>query len=106
MKLFHITSNLNAEIILNEGFRTTTWYYFTDRDWTGFATRFTNNIWLSSKPDKGNDFFGDDILFAIEIPEDVINKFELVETGKVIRKFLAPAALLNCYQPVVVTDEY
>ena len=80
-------------------------YYFTDGDWTGFATRLADNILLSSKPCKGENFF-DDTLFAIEIPEDVINKFELVETGKVIRRFLAPAALLNCYQPVVVTDEY
>ena len=106
MKLFHFTSNINAEIILRQGFRTTTGYYFTDRDWTGFATRFANNIWLSSKPYKGEDFCEDDILFAIEIPEDVINKFELVEKGNAIREFLAPATLLNCYEPVVVTYEY
>ena len=106
MKLFYITSNLNAEGILREGFRTTTGYYFTDRDWTGFATKFVNNIWLSSKPDKGKDFSDDDTLFAIEIPEDVINAFEAAETGKITREFLAPATLLNHYEPLVVTDDY
>ena len=106
MKLFHITSNLNAEAILKEGFRTTTGYYFTDRDWTGFATRFANNIRLFSKPWKGEGGFDDGILFSIEIPENIINEFELVEKGNAIREFLAPATLLNCYEPVVVTDDY
>ena len=106
MKLFHFTSNLNAEIILRQGFRTTTGYYFTDRDWTGFATRFANNIWLSSKPSKGADFCEDDILFAIEIVDDVIKKLELVEKGNAMREVRAPAILLNCYEPVVATYEY
>ena len=106
MKLFYITNNLNADGILREGFRTTTGYYFTDRDWTGFATKFVNNIWLSSKQDKGKDFFDEDTLFAIEIPEDVINEFEVVGTEKVTREFLVPAALLNHYESLVVTDDY
>ena len=80
-------------------------YYFTDGDWTGFATRLADNILLSSKPCKGENFFRRHS-FCHRNPGGRYNKFELVETGKVIRKFLAPAALLNCYQPVVVTDEY
>ena len=106
MKLFYITNNLNSEGILIEGFLTTTGYYFTDRDWTGLATKFVNNIWLSSKQDKGKDFFDEDTLFAIEIPEDVINECEVVGTGKVTREFLVPAALLNHYESLVVTDDY
>ena len=80
-------------------------YYFTDGDWPGFATRLADNILLSSKPCKGENFF-DDTLFAIEIPEDVINKFELVETGDAIHEFLPPATLLTCYEPVLVMDDY
>ena len=106
MKLFHITSNLDAEIILKEGFLSTTGYYFTDRDWTGFATRFANHIWLSSKPYIDDGYFGDNTLFSIEIPEDVINEFEVVGTSKVTREFLVPATLLNRYEPLVVTDDY
>ena len=106
MKLFHITGSLNAEIILNEGFRTTTGYYFTDRDWTGFATRFSNNIRLYNNPWKGEDFFDDGTLFAIEIPDDIINEFEMAETRQAIREFLVPATLLNCYELQVVTDDY
>ena len=80
-------------------------YYFTDGDWPGFATRLADNILLSSKPCKGENFF-DDTLFAIEIPEDVINKFELVETRYATREFLTPATLLTGYEPAAVMDDY
>ena len=55
-------------------------YYFTDRDWKGFATRFAINMWLSDKPCKGEDYLDDGTLLAMESPEGAI--LELVETGK------------------------
>ena len=97
MRLFHITSNANAEAILKEGFRDATWYYLTDQQHTG--------VWVSTEPFDGYD--GDaSTLFAIEIPEDVMGEFEWVQPGMRLREFLVPAALLNSYGPPVVTDDY
>ena len=98
MRLFHIASNKNAETILKEGFRNGTGYYLTDRLWEG--------VRISDKPFNDEHLSDTNTLFAIEIPEDVINEFEVVGTGKVTREFLVPAALLNHYESLVVTDDY
>ena len=105
MTLFHITSNHNTEAILRTGFRDTTGYYFTDQDWTGFATRFTNHVWLYSDPSERANYPEENILLAMEIPEAIINKFELVEAENSVRKFLVPAMLLNSYELAVVAND-
>ena len=98
MRLFHITSNANAEAILKEGFRDATGYYLTDHQHTG--------VWVSGEPFDGQYLNDANTLFAIEIPEDAISEFEWVEEAKTIREWLIPAALLNSYGPPVVTGDY
>jgi len=98
VRLFHITSNANAEAILKEGFRDATGYYLTDQQHTG--------VWVSGEPFDGQYLNDANTLFAIEIPEDTISEFEWIEEAKTIREWLIPAALLNSYGPPVVTDDY
>jgi len=98
VRLFHITSNANAEAILKEGFRDATGYYLTDQQHTG--------VWVSGEPFDGQYLNDANTLFAIEIPEDAISEFEWVEEAKTIREWLIPAALLNSYGPPVVTGDY
>ena len=98
MRLFHITSNANAEAILKEGFRGATGYYLTDQQHTG--------VWVSGEPFDGQYLNDANTLFAIEIPEDATSEFEWVEEAKTIREWLIPAALLNSYGPPVVTGDY
>ena len=96
MQLFHKTKRENTESILSEGFRDGEGYYLTDEVWRG--------VWQSDKPvDPSRD--GDDTLFTIDIPEDVILEFEWVEEGKPIREFLVPATLVNSYGPPEITEE-
>lgn len=92
MRLFHITSIANAEAILKEGFRDATGYYITDQEWSG--------VWVVSEPEEQH-LTASSTLFAIEVPEDVINEFEWAEEGKPNREWLIPAALLNSYGPPV-----
>ena len=107
MSLFHFTSDLNAKIIVKKVSELRSGTISQTETGQGLPVTFSNNICLSSKPYKiKGRIFCDDTIFANEIPDGVINKFELVETGKAIREFLAPATLLDCYEPAVVTGDY
>jgi len=100
MRLFHIANTANAEAILKDGFRDVMGYHHAGQEWTG--------VWVSSEPldwSQRQYLNEANTLFAIEIPEDVISKFEWVEEGKTIREWLVPASLLNQYGPAVVTDD-
>ena len=100
MRLFHIANTANAEAILKDGFRDVMEYHHAGQEWTG--------VWVSSEPldwSQRQYLNEANTLFAIEIPEDVISKFEWVEEGKTIREWLVPASLLNQYGPAVVTDD-
>jgi len=98
VRLFHITSNANAEAILKEGFRDAAGYYLTDQQHTGVS--------VSDEPFDAQYLDDANTLFAVEIPEGAISEFEWVEEAKTIREWLIPAALLNFYGPPVVTDDY
>ena len=110
MRLFHIANNKNAETILKDGFRDNTSYLRSDlveiKD--GFGNHRPDaeytGVWVSDEPFEGFDS-NTDILFTIEIPEDVIGDFQWFEDGELFRKWLIPAAILNSYGPPLVTDK-
>ena len=79
MRLFHVTGNKNAEVILKEGFKEGfrgirpgfhdgTGSYLTDREWFG--------VWISDKPFDDAHLSDGITLFAIEIPEEDISELE------------------------------
>ena len=110
MRLFHIANNKNAETILKDGFRDNTSYFRSDlvEIQDGFGNHRPDaeytGVWVSDEPFEGFDS-NTDILFTIEIPEDVIGDFQWFEDGELFRKWLIPAAILNSYDPPLVTDK-
>ena len=109
MRLFHQTKTQDAESIWNEGFRDSE--VIEDDGCAGekfLGVRLLDNPigWNPSRD-------GNDTLFVIEIPEDVIGEHEWVEDGfatrfeysqSKIREFLAPASLINSYGPPVAIE--
>ena len=105
MRLFHKTKNQNAESILRDGFR--------DSEVVEAGQKF-EGVQLFDDPIGWNPSRdGNDTLFVIEIPEDVISEHEWVEDGFAtrfeysqgkIREFLAPASLINSYGPPVTIE--
>ena len=105
MRLFHKTKNQNAESILRDGFRDSE-VVEAGQKFEGVQP-FDDPIGWSPSRD------GNDTLFVIEIPEDVISEHEWVEDGfatrfeysqSKIREFLAPASLINYYGPPVAIE--
>ena len=109
MRLFHQTKTQDAESIWNEGFRDSE--VIEDDGCAGekfLGVRLLDNPigWNPSRD-------GNDTLFVIEIPEDVIGEHEWVEDGfatrfeysqSKIREFLAPASLIHSYGPPVAIE--
>ena len=108
MRLFHKTKNQNAESILRDG--------FLDSEVTEAGRKF-EGVRLFDDPFGFNPSHdGNDVLFQIEIPEDVMLKHEWVEDrfathfeysrSKIQnpREFLAPASLVNSYGPPMAIE--
>ena len=73
------------------GFRDGRGTYLTSNEYTG--------VWLSNVPLDCNEGAAGDELLSLEIPDEVITKYEWIEEEKPYREFLVPAVVLNLYGP-------
>lgn len=95
MKLYHKT--FAAESILAHGFKDSYGSYLTNEIWGG--------VWLSDRPLDDNEGADGDTLLSLEIPDEVVEKYEWIEDGKPYREFLVPAETVNQYGPVRVEKD-
>lgn len=95
MKLYHKTSA--ADSILAHGFKDSYGPYLTNE--------ICGGVWLSDRPLDVNEGADGDTLLFLEIPEDVVGKYEWIEDGKTYREFLVPAETVNRYGPVRVEKD-
>jgi hypothetical protein len=86
-RYFHRTTRETAEAILRGGFKDRTDYYLTSSLHTG--------VWLSAVPLDGNEGAEGDTSLAVDVPAEVVERYEWIEDGKPYREFLVPAAALN-----------
>ena len=87
MEVFHRTDA--GDEILSDGFRDGHGSYMTHNEYSG--------VWLSNTPLDANEGAEGDQLLAVDIPEDVLTKYEWLEEGKQYREFLVPAEVVNSY---------
>lgn len=91
MKLYHRTPN--PEAILREGFR----------DLRGSMD--LSGVWLSAVPlDIGEGAKGPTVL-SIDIPEEELVDFEVLEEGKPYREWCVPADLVNRFGPPAIHED-
>ena len=95
MRTFHRTAHRDA--ILRGGFRDATGCYLTTREWTG--------VWLADMPLDANEGAQGEDLVAVELPDEVFEKYEWVEEAKGYREALIPARIVNRYPVEAVRDE-
>ena len=95
MRLYHKTSA--ADSILAHGFKDSYGPYLTNQIYGG--------VWLSDRPLDVNEGADGDTLLSLEIPDEVVGKYEWIEDGKTYREFLVPAETVNRYGPVQVEKE-
>jgi hypothetical protein len=108
MRLFHLAKKANQVSILRDG--------FLDSEVIEAGRKFAG-VRLFDDPFGFNPSHdGNDVLFQIEIPEDVLLEYEWVEDGLAtrfeyshskiqnLREFLAPASLVNSYGPPVAIE--
>ncbi len=93
MKVYHATTAEFARKILCEGFRDATGTYFTANERTGF--------WVTDVPMDPSGGVGNfDAWFEIEIDENMVAEYELIEDDKSYREWLLPAGVLNEFRTV------
>jgi len=99
MRLFHQTKTQDAESIWNDGFRDSE--VIVDDGCAGEkfvgVRLFDDPIGWNPNPD------GNNLLLAVEIPEDAISEYEWVTTVDA-REFFVPASVVNFYGPPVVEE--
>jgi hypothetical protein len=86
MRLFHTTAA--AAAILRDGFRDSTGGY-------GFAELELTGIWLGDSPMTANEGAKGAQVLAVEIDEELLANYEVIEDGKPYREWCAPADLVN-----------
>ena len=100
MRLFHQTKTQDAESIWNDGFRDSE--VIVDDGCAGekfIGVRlFDAPLGWNPNPD------GNNLLLAIEIPEEVISEYEWIKNWEETREFFVPASLVNSYGPPVVEE--
>lgn len=96
MKCYHLTTVENAERILKDGFEDSTDEYMMKNKHMG--------VWLSDIPLNCGDGIIGDIVFKLDIPEEVFATHEWVGEKKAYREALLPAEKINRYGPPVVTQ--
>jgi hypothetical protein len=100
MLLYHTT--FAAEAILAEGFRDGAGSYGTNQIFPG--------VWLANRPLDINEGADGDTVLVLDIPEDVVTRFEWtvnaedipegwVTSALAYREFLVPAEVVNRYGP-------
>jgi len=90
MKLYHRTNK--SQSILKGGFKGTSRSYPTSEG----SIELTGNFFSDRPVDVNEGAKGNDLLM-IEIPEDVIAEFELVDEDGTYREFLIPENISNGY---------
>ena len=100
VRLFHQTKTQDAESIWNDGFWDSE--IILDDGCAGekFAgvRLFDDPVGWNPNPD------GNNLLLAIEIPEDAIREYEWVKNWEKTREFVVPASVVNAYGPPVVEE--
>ena len=89
MRVFHTTTDAAAAAIERDGFRDGVGSYLTVNEYRG--------VWLGDLPMDPNEGASGDVLFVLDIPEQVLKPFEWIEEGKPYREFLVPADTVNEY---------
>lgn len=89
MQLYHTTTSEAAANIGCEGFRDGTGIYGATRERTG--------VWLANQPLSVNEGAKGFTLLVVELdlPDDEIACYELIEVGKPYREFCIPADMVN-----------
>jgi hypothetical protein len=97
MRFYHRTTADAARSILSDGFRDTTGYYLTEREWCG--------VWLSDEPlDPTEARFGAVLRVTIEADDFDLDFYEWAEDGKEYREWLIPAAIVNRSRIELIED--
>ena len=100
MRLFHRTKIQDAESIWDNGFQNST--VTVDDGCAGEqfvgVRLFDDSIGWNPNPD------GNNLLLAIEIPEDAMSEYEWIKNWEETREFFVPASLVNYYGPPVVEE--
>ena len=100
MRLFHRTTIQDAESIWNDGFQDST--VTVDDGCAGEqfvgVRLFDDSVGWNPNPD------GNNLLLAIEIPEDAMSEYEWIKNWEETREFFVPASLVNYYGPPVVEE--
>lgn len=96
MVLYHCTAA--ADAIIRGGFRDSTGYTIMGIDIAG--------VFFSDYPLDINEGAKGDTVLKLDVPEDEILDYEIVEEDKTYREFCIPADLVNRYgQPIVVQED-
>ena len=100
MRLFHQTKIQDSEAIWNDGFKDSE--VIVDDGCAGEkfvgVRLFDDPLGWNPNPD------GNNLLLAIEIPEDAISEYDLINSRGGTREFFVPASLVNSYGPPVVEE--
>lgn len=88
MRLYHVTTSEAAASIRAEGFRDGVGAYMLE----DFELR---GVWFSDYPLTANEGAWGDTTLAIEIDEEAVAEFELIEEGKHFREWCIPAEIVN-----------
>jgi len=95
MVLYHCTPA--ADAIIRGGFRDSTGCYMMSVEITG--------VFFSNWPLDINEGAKGDTVLSLEIPEEKILDFEIVEDDKPYREWCIPADLANSYGPPTIVPE-
>lgn len=97
MQLYHTTTLERAGIIKSGGFRDAEGSYGLMCD--SQTPYYIRGVFFSDSPLESSDGLPEDVseVFVLEIPDDEIEPYELIEEGKGYREWCIPARLVNRY---------
>lgn len=96
MKLYHITANKNAKLIVKNGFKDGIGYYGVVDSKTG-QSKISKGVFLSDEVFTQRRKNENDCVFKINIPAKEIKQYEWVEEIKSYREWCIPAQIVNKY---------
>jgi hypothetical protein len=88
VKVYHTASFAAAAAIEADGFRDATDRYMTENEYTG--------VWVSDRPlDENEGVTRAEVIFEIDVDEEMIREYEWIAEGMNYREWLVPATILN-----------
>ena len=96
MKLYHITTNKNAKLIVKNGFKDGIGSYGVIDSKTG-KSKISKGVFLSNKVFEQRRKDDNDCVFIINIPSEEIKQYEWVEGLTDYREWCIPAKIVNKY---------